>query len=646
MRWVPLAVAILLATGSVAGRVVDAAPPENGNQAPTLELPQDAGSEERPATLDIRSAAAQPAESDPWGANATVTTIEPVWSEPSPEQAAAAQDLAESQQPAINYEDPVGQDSDGDRIPDAFDNCPWTANPGQEDWDGDGIGDACPPAPPPPPAVADTDGDGIPDDRDNCWLLPNPSQEDADGDGLGNGCDEGSAPYLIHDEPIIAQRAVQPASLVAAGIPVEGVSDSQADSANAAPASEEIVYDQGSESSQTSDADDTGSRGSRERDGQDDDQSAGGPLADAGAMDGDRLGPVERGDRPRRNPELTEESGPVLPPPRSDRRMDDIPSGLQAVVRINAGMLAAKGTAGQAAKPERSRKKDAKTAASDADSKKVPPTSTPEVRLAVTGQDAPRSDATPAPAPDSTAPRMPVPIEEGAIVESEAGSASAATDRRGESESRSDESGSAPADPGDGPPPVERLAAQEDEGKPKKKKTAKGDRKAAKEGWDPDSHYRGGEATLLGSGDILGTSDDELYRSQRTTTSRDPKNSFVYAIAVPDDGIYRIRLHFAETVFGAEGGKKGRAGNRVFDVDAEGEPALRDFDIYAEVGAETAVVKSFDVEVDDGTLELEFRGVVGQPVVSAIEVLEHVQKLPPVDKDKARRARASLEAMP
>ena len=34
-------------------------------------------------------------------------------------------------------------DSDGDSIPDAYDNCPYVFNPDQKDSVGDGIGDAC-----------------------------------------------------------------------------------------------------------------------------------------------------------------------------------------------------------------------------------------------------------------------------------------------------------------------------------------------------------------------------------------------------------------------------------------------------------------------------------------------------------------------
>ncbi|XP_056448779.1 thrombospondin-3a [Gadus chalcogrammus] len=77
------------------------------------------------------------------------------------------------------------QNSDTDSFGDACDNCPNVPNMDQRDTDANGKGDAC---------DNDIDGDGIPNVLDNCPRVPNPMQTDRDRDGVGDACD--SCPEL------------------------------------------------------------------------------------------------------------------------------------------------------------------------------------------------------------------------------------------------------------------------------------------------------------------------------------------------------------------------------------------------------------------------------------------------------------------
>lgn len=83
-----------------------------------------------------------------------------------------------------------GVDTDADSIPDTSilcsvrqcraDNCFVVPNAGQEDYDLDGIGDAC---------DEDADNDGILNVNDNCQLMYNTDQLDSDQDKIGDACD-------------------------------------------------------------------------------------------------------------------------------------------------------------------------------------------------------------------------------------------------------------------------------------------------------------------------------------------------------------------------------------------------------------------------------------------------------------------------
>ena len=137
--------------------------------------------------------------------------------------------------------------------------------------------------------------------------------------------------------------------------------------------------------------------------------------------------------------------------------------------------------------------------------------------------------------------------------------------------------------------------------------------------WSSDADFTGGVAVKSKPQHIWRTQEQSFYRSSRQGT-------FSYDIPLAQ-GIYELRLHFAETVFGPE--SSGGEGSRIMHVSANGRTLLAGFDVVADAGASgTADIKVFPgvMPAADGKLHLEFSGENGQPaILSAIEILPGIR---------------------
>ncbi|KAA6437067.1 DNRLRE domain-containing protein [Dyadobacter flavalbus] len=140
---------------------------------------------------------------------------------------------------------------------------------------------------------------------------------------------------------------------------------------------------------------------------------------------------------------------------------------------------------------------------------------------------------------------------------------------------------------------------------------------AAQTLFNADQYYAGIDRTSsVASGDILNTTNDELYRTGRCSPS------FSYNIPVPN-GKVNVILHFAEIWYGVPGKGAGGAGKRQFNVTMENSRKLTNFDIFAAAGgAMRAYQKTIPVTVTDGMLNIDFTsGAADLPRISAIEVI-------------------------
>jgi hypothetical protein len=132
--------------------------------------------------------------------------------------------------------------------------------------------------------------------------------------------------------------------------------------------------------------------------------------------------------------------------------------------------------------------------------------------------------------------------------------------------------------------------------------------------WLGDMFFRSGMAVDAADHAIQGTRDAELYRTRR-------EGAFRYDIPLKP-GVYEMRLHFAETVYGDDNPAGGGETSRVFTVRINGKEALSNFDVVADGGASAADIKVFKdiTPAADGKLHLQFEPVSNQPILNAIEI--------------------------
>ena len=136
--------------------------------------------------------------------------------------------------------------------------------------------------------------------------------------------------------------------------------------------------------------------------------------------------------------------------------------------------------------------------------------------------------------------------------------------------------------------------------------------------WAADNSSTGGGTFT--SGDVIAnTPDQPLFQAERYAIGQ---ADFSYLIPIPN-GIYTLRLGFAEIFFGS-------AGQRVFNVFAQNTQVLFSYDIVADAGGNfRAVVKSSAITVVDGIANVRLASITDNAKISNIEIVPKTSVPPP-----------------
>jgi len=133
--------------------------------------------------------------------------------------------------------------------------------------------------------------------------------------------------------------------------------------------------------------------------------------------------------------------------------------------------------------------------------------------------------------------------------------------------------------------------------------------------WLSDRYFTGGTTFEDPTHPILNTRDPNLYRSRR-------EGAFHYDIPLRP-GVYEMRLHFAEVLYGAGNIASGGESTRIFRILANGRPIVENLDVIADAGPSAVDIRAFkDISpAADGAVHLQFEQLAQMPFLNAIEIV-------------------------
>jgi len=145
--------------------------------------------------------------------------------------------------------------------------------------------------------------------------------------------------------------------------------------------------------------------------------------------------------------------------------------------------------------------------------------------------------------------------------------------------------------------------------------------------WQGDRYFKGGEPFTTEQQPITRTLDPTIFRQSRA-------GDFTYDVPLKK-GAHELRLYFAESQFGPTTFAGGGESSRIFNVDMNGRPILRDFDIYSSAGGSYVAYERVFKDVTpgaDGYLHLRFwHSSREKPLLNAFEIVPGIPgKLRPI----------------